>query len=196
VEPASRRLHNDDRSRAIPDDRRRCSDRAHPCTYSDPTRSRRRIGPESGASPPFPPPTQPQTSAPHSQPRASAASATWAIIDELARFDRKQRRQRNRAVARYEDGLATGESESERYEREEAKDVCRAAVERLLSRLDGRERRILEYRHGIGGVAEQSLKQFGRAPGISKELVRQLGQRALAELRSLARREAIELASL
>jgi RNA polymerase primary sigma factor len=74
--------------------------------------------------------------------------------------------------------------------------VGRAAVERLLSRLDGRERRILESRHGIGGVAEQSLQQIGRELGISKERVRQIEQRAHAKLRRLAGLEAIELSSL
>jgi RNA polymerase primary sigma factor len=121
--------------------------------------------------------------------------ASWAIINELTRYDRLQRRRR-RTIPLHEDCLAIKESESERYEREEAQDACRGAVDRLLGRLDGRERRILEYRHGIGGVAEHSLRQIGRDLGISKERVRQLEQRAHAKLRSLARLEAIELASL
>jgi RNA polymerase primary sigma factor len=122
--------------------------------------------------------------------------ATWAIINELARRDRKQRRRWSRTVALDAHGPATSESESERYEREEAQDVCRAAVDRLLSRLDWRERRILEYRHGIGGVPESSLKEIGRDLGISKERVRQIEQRAHAKLRSLAHLEAIEPSSL
>jgi RNA polymerase primary sigma factor len=122
--------------------------------------------------------------------------ATWAIINELVRYDRRQRRRRSRAVALSEAFLATKEPESERYEREEARDVRRAAVERLLGRLDGRERRILEHRHGIGGVPEQSLRQIGQDLGISKERVRQLEQRAHAKLRDLARCAALDPAEL
>jgi RNA polymerase primary sigma factor len=122
--------------------------------------------------------------------------ATWAIINELTHYDRKQRRRIGRTTALDEDCLATGESDSERYEREEAQDVCRAAVDRLLARLDWRERRILAYRHGIGGMAKHSLKEIGRALGISKERVRQIEQRAHAKIRSFARLEAIELSDI
>jgi RNA polymerase primary sigma factor len=122
--------------------------------------------------------------------------ATWAIINELTHYDRQQKRRSSRVVALREESLSTGESDSERYEREEAQDVCRAAVDRLLNRLDWRERRILEYRHGIGGVGELSLKQIGLDLGISKERVRQLEQRAHSKLRNLARLEAIEPSNL
>jgi RNA polymerase primary sigma factor len=122
--------------------------------------------------------------------------AAWAIMNDLARYDRKQRRHQSRAVGLYDVCLATEEPDTERYEREEAQDVRRATVERLLSRLDGRERRILECRHGIDGGPGRSLQKIGLDLGISKERVRQLEQRAHSKLRSLARREAIGLASL
>jgi RNA polymerase primary sigma factor len=117
--------------------------------------------------------------------------ATWAILNELVRYDRKQRRHRDRIVALYEDCLATQEAAGEQYEREEAQDASRAVVERLLGRLDGRERRILEFRHGIGGIPEHSLNEIGRDLGISKERVRQIEQSAHAKLRHLAHLEAI-----
>ena len=62
------------------------------------------------------------------------------------------RRRASRTVTLQDDYLAIGETDSDRYEREEAQDVCRAAVDRLLDRLDWRERRILEHRHGIDGL--------------------------------------------
>jgi RNA polymerase primary sigma factor len=121
--------------------------------------------------------------------------ATWAIINDLVRYDRRQRRCSSRAVSLNVDGLATEEPESVLYEREEAQDVCRAAVERLLRRLDGRERWIIVNRNGIGGVPEQTLSQIGLDLGISKERVRQIEERAHAKLRSFARLEAIEPSS-
>ena len=80
---------------------------------------------------------------------------------------------------------------SDQYETDEAQDESRAAVERLLRRLDRRERRIIVNRNGIGGVPERTLKQIGVDLGIGRERVRQIEQRAEAKLRSFARLEGI-----
>ncbi len=117
--------------------------------------------------------------------------ATWAIINEFTRHDRKERRRRNRSVELHQDSLARLDSESDRYEQDEAQEAYRAVVNRLLGRLNGRERWIIVNRNGIGGVPEQTLRQVGRDLGISKERVRQIEQRAHAKLRSYARLEPI-----
>ena len=118
--------------------------------------------------------------------------ATWAIFNELTRRDRKEWRRRKRSVPLCYDSLATPDLESERYEQNEARDERNKAVERLLGRLDRRERWIMVNRHGIGGVPQQTLKQVGLDLGISKERARQLEERAHAKLRGFARLEAIE----
>ena len=118
--------------------------------------------------------------------------ATWAIFNELTRRDRKEWRRRKRSVPLCYDSLATPDLESERYEQNEARDERNKAVERLLRRLDRRERWIMVNRHGIGGVPEQTLEQIGLDLGISKERARQLEERAHAKLRGFARLEAIE----
>ena len=117
--------------------------------------------------------------------------ATWAIINELVRHDRREKCH-DQSLALYLDTLTSRESESEWYERELAQAERRATVERLLRRLDRRERRIIVKRNGIGGVPEQTLKQISLDLGISKERVRQLEERAHAKLRSFARAVAIE----
>ncbi len=117
--------------------------------------------------------------------------ATWAVFNELVQSDRRERRHRNRSIAAYQDSLVAHDSVSDQYETHEAQDESRAAVQRLLRRLDRRERRIIVNRNGIGGVPERTLKQIGVDLGISKERVRQLEQRAHAKLRSFARLEAI-----
>ena len=122
--------------------------------------------------------------------------ATWAILNELTRSERKERRRRNRSVALYPTPSRSPDSESERYEQDEARDGRGAAVDRFLRRLDERERRIIANRHGIGGVPEQSLSQIGLGLGISKERVRQLEQRAHAKLRKFVRLEALEPSEL
>ena len=122
--------------------------------------------------------------------------ATWAIINEFTRYDRKERRRRNRSVALYLDSLASPDSESDRYEQDEAQHQRGAVVGRILGRLNRRERQIVVNRHGFGGVPEKSLSQIGLGMGISKERVRQIEQRAHAKLRKLARLEAIPLCDL
>ena len=95
--------------------------------------------------------------------------ATSAIINQLRSYDRRKGHHRNRPFAPYEDSLAVLDPGSDKRKREEAQDQRRAAVERLLDRLDKRERRVLASRHGIGGGSEQTLRQIGRDLGITRE---------------------------
>jgi RNA polymerase primary sigma factor len=108
--------------------------------------------------------------------------ASWAIINELARYDRQQKRGNVRFV-QYQGDFAVPETRSNEHEREEAQNQRRSAVARSLDRLDRRERQILASRHGIGGSPELTLKQLGQDLGISKERVRQIETRALGKLR-------------
>ena len=118
--------------------------------------------------------------------------ATWAIFNELTQRDRREWCRRKRSVPLSYDSCAMPEADSDQYEQHEARDERRKAVERLLSRLDRRERWIIVNRHGIGGVPAQTLKQIGLDLGISKERARQLEERAHAKLRDFARLLAIE----
>ena len=118
--------------------------------------------------------------------------ATWTIFNELTQHDRREWCRRKRFVPLTYGSLATSDGESEQYEQYETRDERRKAVERLLRRLDRRERWIIVNRHGIGGAPVRTLKQIGLDLGISKERVRQLAERAHARLRDFARLEAIE----
>jgi RNA polymerase primary sigma factor len=122
--------------------------------------------------------------------------AYWTILNELARHDRRARQHRHRSLETYRESLAMPDSEIDRYEQDDAQASRKAAVDRLLRRLDGRERSIVVYRTGIGGVTEQTLAQIARHLGISKERVRQIELRAHAKLRDFANREAIRFADL
>jgi RNA polymerase primary sigma factor len=115
--------------------------------------------------------------------------ATWAIFNRLTRQDRREWRRRKLFVPLRYEPLAAPDVE---IDQNEARDERNKAVERLLSRLDRRERWVMVNRHGIGGVPEQTLTQIGLELGICKERVRQLKERALAKLQYFARLEAIE----
>jgi RNA polymerase primary sigma factor len=56
-----------------------------------------------------------------------------------------------------------------------------AAVPRLLEQLSERERAIIGARYGLGGP-ERTLRELGRAMGVSAERVRQIEQAALAKM--------------
>ena len=108
--------------------------------------------------------------------------ASWAILNELTRYDRQQNCG-NRRFIHYARDVASPVTRSDEPEIEEAEDQRRSAVARSLDRLDKRERLILASRYGIGGGAELTLKQIGLDLGISKERVRQIESRARAKLR-------------
>ena len=76
-----------------------------------------------------------------------------------------------------------GTDDVERRVVEEALDK---EISRLLNVLDNRERVIIEERFGLGGKEPKTLNDVGEKLGISRERVRQLEQRALKKLRTLA----------
>jgi RNA polymerase primary sigma factor len=122
--------------------------------------------------------------------------ATWAILNELARHNRRLKSRCNRPVALREDPLAAPDPGSDECERELEQNQRRTVVQRWLDRLDQRERRIVASRYGIGGGPVQTFVQIGRDLGISKERVRQLVARAHDKLRSFARLEMLEPSQL
>ena len=61
--------------------------------------------------------------------------------------------------------------------------TLKGSVCHLLSTLDEREKKIINYRFGINGCAPMTLEQLGREMGYSKERIRQLEDIALAKIR-------------
>jgi RNA polymerase primary sigma factor len=60
-------------------------------------------------------------------------------------------------------------------------------VKKLLERLDERERRILELRFGLDGHdgPQRTFKEIGKIIGLTRERVRQLEKKALADLKTI-----------
>ena len=62
-------------------------------------------------------------------------------------------------------------------------------VERLLDRLDRREREILKYRYGLRAAPVETLEDVGRRFNITRERVRQIQNAALLRLRQMIEEE-------
>lgn len=60
----------------------------------------------------------------------------------------------------------------------------RKIVETLMSKLEGRERYIVERYYGVDGKKSKNLEEIGKELGITKERVRQLKAKSLNKLRS------------
>ena len=117
--------------------------------------------------------------------------ATWAIRNLLVDNERRFFRRPGHQFAFKEEAVVERDRDVDEYDREEAQNRRRSAVNRWLGRLDERDRQIIVSRYGLGGAPQQTLAEIGQDLGISKERVRQI-EVAQTKLRELARREALE----
>jgi RNA polymerase primary sigma factor len=71
---------------------------------------------------------------------------------------------------------------------EEAAEVTlrKETLERILSQLSMRERRVLELRYGLNGEHPRTLDEVGRAFNVTRERIRQIENQSLKKLRALA----------
>jgi RNA polymerase primary sigma factor len=65
-------------------------------------------------------------------------------------------------------------------------------IAKMMNSLRDREQQVLALRFGLGGKPRLSLSQVGKVLAVSKERVRQIQDRALAKLRSLAAENHLE----
>jgi len=65
--------------------------------------------------------------------------------------------------------------------------AIRPTVNKLLEKIEPRERRILELRYGLDGYEgpQRTFKEIGKVIGLTRERVRQLEKKALSELNAL-----------
>jgi RNA polymerase primary sigma factor len=111
--------------------------------------------------------------------------ASWAIMKNFARTIPDEHRQRDRFRTSHTDVFAATEDDrSDQFEQESAQLQREVQVERVLGRLDERERKIIVSRFGLRrGEEPLTLKQVGAELGVTKERVRQIEARALSKLR-------------
>ena len=71
---------------------------------------------------------------------------------------------------------------------EEAAEVTlrKETLEKILSQLSPRERKVLELRYGLNGEHPRTLDEVGRAFNVTRERIRQIENQSLKKLRALA----------
>ena len=122
--------------------------------------------------------------------------ATWALYRNFARTIPDERKR----VERFRPGdvslLALKQDHrSSPLQAERVGGERTAQVERFMSELNERERKIVEMRYGFGSVDSkpQTLRQVGQNMGVTKERVRQIEIRALEKMRRVAEEEKLEI---
>jgi RNA polymerase sigma factor (sigma-70 family) len=119
--------------------------------------------------------------------------ATWSVLNGFNAMLKKQGNAQKRIVSDQSEGIADSLADH-RVSLSEERSLLelRRSVGELLENLNGRERKIIEARFGFDADKPPTLRELGETMGVSKERVRQLQERAIHKLQSVADEEAID----
>ncbi len=120
---------------------------------------------------------------------------SWAIMKNFARTIPGEYRQRDRFRTSHDELFAaTQENRGNPVVEETMQQDRISKINRVLKRLDDRERQIIVGRFGLDHSHEpRTLKEVGEELGVTKERIRQIEARALTKLRLAAQEEKIVL---
>jgi RNA polymerase sigma factor (sigma-70 family) len=119
--------------------------------------------------------------------------ATWSVLNGFNAMLKKQGNVQRRLVSDQTEGIADSVADHRvTLSEEQSLRELRCAVGELLENLNGRERKIIEARFGFDADKPPTLRELGETMGVSKERVRQLQERAIHKLQSVADQDAID----
>ncbi len=121
--------------------------------------------------------------------------ASWAIMRNFARTIPDEFKHRERFRTSQDEMFDVQQDQrGTLLEMESAQHLREQQIERILSRLDEREQRIIVSRFGLNRAQEpKTLQEVGSQFGVTKERIRQIEVRALHKLREAAEQEKIEV---
>jgi RNA polymerase primary sigma factor/RNA polymerase sigma factor len=121
--------------------------------------------------------------------------ATWAIMKNFARTIHAAARHRDRFCTNHSEMFSyTEDVHTDPNEQETSQIKRESQVEKLLNRLDERERQIVTARFGLTrGQESLTLAQVGSTMGVTKERIRQIQVRAMGKLRAAAEEASISI---
>ncbi len=117
--------------------------------------------------------------------------ASWAIMKNFARTIPDEKHRRERFVTGHEEVFEIApDNRSDEHEAVASKERATSSINKLLEKLEPREREIIRMRAGLDSHAKgMTLEEIGQQFGITKERVRQLNARAMKKLRTMAEKE-------
>lgn len=124
--------------------------------------------------------------------------ASWAIIKNFARTIPAENVHHDRFVTGHEVAFDLApDKRANEFEAELTHDRMASAIDRILDKLDERERQVIVCRYGLEKQTKpQTLEEVGTRFGVTKERIRQIEARAINKLRQIATQEKLDVTFL
>lgn len=121
--------------------------------------------------------------------------ASWAIMKNFARSVPQEHTRLDRFRTGYDEIFYDStDGRGNAFAEELTNKAQRNAIMEILEELNGRERKVISCRFGLGkGSEPETLEEVGNRLGVTKERVRQIEVRTLEKLRRIAQRKQVDI---
>lgn len=124
--------------------------------------------------------------------------ASWAIMKNFARSIPAERTHRDRFLTGQDLTFELSpDQRSDEQEIELSHRQMRSAIQKILDRLDERERQVIMFRYGLAERTNpQTLEEVGSRFGVTKERIRQIEAAAMSKMRRFASEQRLDVSFL